>query len=137
MTKPFFCFLKFCPDSASLVVVRILISQISLWSLRIHLSTVCLGCTDYKLLQPLITCYCPLWVPPSGELLASSQAWGGRFLHPSLLIKLFRLRCISYGCSYATPPFTPAQRFSVEVIHSQKRAHRLEFSRRSKIAVIF
>ncbi len=35
-----------------------------------------------------------------------------------------------------TPNQPMYKRFSVEVIHSQKRAHRLEFSRRSKIAVI-
>jgi hypothetical protein len=35
-----------------------------------------------------------------------------------------------------TPNQPMYKRFSVEVIHSQKRAQRLEFSRRSKIAVI-
>jgi hypothetical protein len=35
-----------------------------------------------------------------------------------------------------TPNQPMYKRFSVEVIHSQKRAHRLEFSRRSRIAVI-
>jgi len=35
-----------------------------------------------------------------------------------------------------TPNQPMYKRFSVEVIHSQKRAHKLVFSRRSKIAVI-
>ena len=35
-----------------------------------------------------------------------------------------------------TPNQPMYKRFSVDVIHSQKRAHRLEFSRRSKTAVI-